>query len=107
MIGGGFLLNSVAHHVRALGAEDDFLLAGAADALQTKQLLNFGDIMMMTSESEGTPLALFEAMSMGLPVIAPAVGGIPEMVTSTMGILVPTEGLELQEQVFLFPCFKI
>jgi len=41
---------------------------------------NYYDIFVNTSESEGTPVSIMEAMSFGIPIVAPAVGGIDEMV---------------------------
>lgn len=35
---------------------------------------------ILTSRSEGNPLCIIEAMSAGLPIIAPRVGGIPDLV---------------------------
>ncbi len=40
------------------------------------------------SESEGMPVSIMEAMSYGIPVVATAVGGVPEMIDATCGILV-------------------
>ena len=40
------------------------------------------DIYLMTSEFEGLPIAMLEAMSMELPVVATRAGGIGEAVTS-------------------------
>jgi glycosyltransferase involved in cell wall biosynthesis len=48
------------------------------------------DIFVLCSLSEGSPLVLLEAMATGLPIIATAVGGIPETIEhENTGLLVP------------------
>lgn len=49
------------------------------------------DLVVLTSDWEGTPNVLLEAMSRGLPVVATNVGGVPELVRNgENGILVDT-----------------
>lgn len=52
-------------------------------------VLQRSDILLMSSRTEGTPLAMLEAMSCGLPIVATAVGGIPATVSKEIGLLSP------------------
>lgn len=47
------------------------------------------DIFVMPSLSEGTPNSVVEAMACGKPIIASEIGGIPDMIGTKAGILVP------------------
>ena len=40
-------------------------------------VLRSGDVVLMTSISEGMPMALLEAMAQGRPAVATSVGGVP------------------------------
>ncbi len=57
-------------------------------------LLRSADIALMTSVSEGIPLALIEAMACGLPCVSTDVGGIPEVVSHASGMLCPAKDRE-------------
>lgn len=63
------------------------LFTGAVD--RAGDLFPAFDVFALSSKSEGTPMVLFEAMAAGVPVVATAVGGVPDVVGREGGILVP------------------
>jgi glycosyltransferase involved in cell wall biosynthesis len=65
--------------VELLGERDD-----------VPELLAAADVFVLPSRSEGMPLSVLEAMAAGVPVVASAVGGVPELVVDGVtGVLVP------------------
>lgn len=49
------------------------------------------DVFVLSSRTEGTPIALLEALTAGVPVVAAAVGGVPDVVGPAEAVLVPAE----------------
>ncbi len=63
-------------------------------------------IFINASLSEGIPVSIMEAMSLGIPVIAPSVGGIPEIVNNENGWLLKS-GFSAEELAeIIFEIFK-
>jgi glycosyltransferase involved in cell wall biosynthesis len=61
-----------------------------------KQIIEFYaqnpvDIFVNTSSSEGMPVSVMEAMSVGIPILATNVGGLKEMVDESCGELFPSD----------------
>lgn len=53
------------------------------------EVIAASDILLSTSTTEGLPGVMVEASLAGVPIVAPDVGGISEIVGETSGILVP------------------
>lgn len=70
-------------------------------------LLRKSDIFLLPSETESLPMSILEAMSVGLPVIATRVGGIPEAVNDGVtGVIIPPrdpESITHAVQRFILP----
>lgn len=63
------------------GIADQVTFHGVADHGAIAEKLRAADLAILTSHSEGIPVALMEAMATGTPVLGPRVTGLPELVT--------------------------
>ncbi|OZC03420.1 glycosyltransferase [Rubricoccus marinus] len=78
VIGDGPLRAELEAGVEARGLGESVLLVGFQE--KVRPFLAAMDAYLMTSEFEGLPIALLEAMAMALPPVVTGVGGIPELV---------------------------
>jgi glycosyltransferase involved in cell wall biosynthesis len=73
----------------ALGLGERVTFLGARG--DVSEVLMAADGFVMSSKSEGLPMALLEAMAARVPCIATAVGGIPDLFGEDRGLLVPAQ----------------
>ncbi|HEV2808895.1 MAG TPA: glycosyltransferase family 4 protein [Acidimicrobiales bacterium] len=88
IVGDGPSHDSLARRVQRLGLEEVVALVGSRPS--GADTLAAADVVALASRWEGWPLVVAEAIQLGRPVVATAVGGIPEMVEDGVsGWLVP------------------
>jgi glycosyltransferase involved in cell wall biosynthesis len=97
LVGDGPLRHRLEREVAAAGLDARVRLLGGQPRAEVARILVQADIAVLAShptaggKREGIPVALMEAMSCGLPVVATAISGIPELVDSGVtGLLVPS-----------------
>ena len=91
VVGDGELRTEMEQKVKEVKMEDRFRFLGFLPnpAEEMRKL----DVLLLTSDYEGTPMVLLEAMSYGVPVVSTRVGGIPLVIENWKdGVL--TSGFE-------------
>jgi glycosyltransferase involved in cell wall biosynthesis len=87
VVGGGRMPSDVSTTVKQFGLQNRFHMPGVQRDIAT--WLELMDVVLLTSESEGTPNVLLEAQALGRPVVATAVGGSAEtFLPEQTGVLV-------------------
>jgi glycosyltransferase involved in cell wall biosynthesis len=93
LVGNGPLLNVIREHVRRAGLGHAFEFLG--QRTDVPHLLASAGLLLLPSRTEALPNAVLEAMAAALPVVATAVGGVPELIEhDRTGLLVPPENAE-------------
>ena len=107
----------VVSEIKKRGVDLDFFIAGDGELLEAcreritnenlpvavlgwqsdiEKVLSAADIVVLTSDNEGTPLSLIQAGMAGLPVVTTNVGSVPEVVLDgATGLVISLEVQEL------------
>ncbi len=85
-LGDGPLRSALEKQVEELGLKEAIEFAGIISNVEWH--LNESNLFLLTSDFEGLPLSVLEAMSCGLPVIATRAGGTVDILPPDAGILV-------------------
>jgi glycosyltransferase involved in cell wall biosynthesis len=87
IVGDGPLRSELAAEAARLGIDRACVFTGSRT--DVRDLIGALDIFVLPSLDEGIPMALLEAMALGKPAVATAVGGVPEILTDRVtGMLV-------------------
>jgi len=71
--------------------------------LNIETVLAAADVVLLTSDNEGTPLSLIQAGMAGLPVVSTNVGSVSEIIIANRtGILTPLESVQIANSLELF-----
>ena len=81
LLGGGRLEPELRQQALELGVAQDVELCAFRD--DPSGFLGEVDVFCLSSDSEGLPMSLLEALAAGLPVVATRVGGVPDVVAKT------------------------
>jgi glycosyltransferase involved in cell wall biosynthesis len=99
LFGDGPDLEKIKDRISGLGYQDKILCPGFE-----KNLLSFvkgADILINPSLSEGLPIIVLEAIALGIPIVATAVGGVPEVIQDGVNgyLVLPKDVCSLAEKI--------
>jgi glycosyltransferase involved in cell wall biosynthesis len=93
LVGDGVLRSALEQQAQKLGIADRVLFTGWRQDLP--RIYADLDVLVVSSNNEGTPVSAIEAMASGCPVVATRVGGLPDLIEDQMtGRLVPPRAPE-------------
>lgn len=89
LVGDGKDFTAMKAYARNIGLSDDTVrFEGAASPGEIPAILSESDVLLIFSHYENMPVVINEALVAGVPVVATRVGGIPEYVDGSNGVLV-------------------
>ena len=95
LVGDGPLRDWIEEEISRLGLKDQVLLTGEVSAEEVNAHLRTADIFCLPSFSEGLPVAIMEAMAIGVPVVSTLIAGIPELaIDGKTALTVPAGNVE-------------
>jgi glycosyltransferase involved in cell wall biosynthesis len=90
LAGPGEFRDDLERSAQALGIAGQVQFHGACSPGEINKLLKAADVFCLPSFAEGLPVALMEAMAVGVPVVTTYISGIPELVIDGWtGMVVP------------------
>ena len=100
IVGEGAMRPQLEGLIRSFNIADKVKLAGVIPHENLKFWYNAADLFCLMSEKEGWPNVLLEALACGVPIVATAAGGIPEIVCSdSIGMLTEREESAIAESI--------
>ncbi|MCM8777984.1 MAG: glycosyltransferase [Candidatus Omnitrophica bacterium] len=102
IVGEGEKLKEYQKMVSDLSLDKFIHFLGGKQKKEIAYLMQTSDFFVLPSKYENLPCVLLESLSCGLPVVATKVGGIPEIINETNGILVEPDNPKELAQAMLY-----
>jgi glycosyltransferase involved in cell wall biosynthesis len=80
IIGAGEEYDHLNKFIEENGLLNNVRLLGKKDRRELKEIYSKADILIMNSQTEGSPMVILEALASGIPVVSTNVGNIGEMI---------------------------
>lgn len=89
IIGDGNLNDELEAEAQRLGVAEMVEFVGGVPPAEVERHLQWADVFVFGSESEGRPNVILEAMAAGLPIVSTDIPGVRELIPEDIGLLYP------------------
>jgi glycosyltransferase involved in cell wall biosynthesis len=101
LVGEGALREQLEQQAKNLGLAGQVHFLGLRSDIP--EVLAAMDVFVLSSDYEGSPLSVIEAMTAGLPIVSTAAGGVPDLFDSGReGFIVPTRDVQCLSESMVF-----
>jgi glycosyltransferase involved in cell wall biosynthesis len=101
LVGEGALRKHLEQQAKHLGLAGQIHFLGLRSDIP--EVLGAMDVFVLTSDYEGSPLSVIEAMASGLPIVSTAVGGVPDLFRiGREGFIVPPGDVQCLSEAMAF-----
>lgn len=91
IIGEGKLRNEIEKQIQELNLQDSVYLKGKRDQKYIAELMNHSELFFLSSNTEGSPKVIYEAMACGLPILSTNVGDVKENTNNETSVIVDAD----------------
>jgi colanic acid/amylovoran biosynthesis glycosyltransferase len=101
IIGEGPLRRQLENQVHTLGIQENVRFLGACQEDEVRQQYDWSQVVVLSSQSEGTPMTIIEAMAKSRAFVAPRITAIPEMIEDGVSglLFTPASASDLARQL--------
>jgi glycosyltransferase involved in cell wall biosynthesis len=101
LIGDGESRPALEENIKSLGVESFIELKGWQTNSDVRQIVSQSRALLLPSFAEGLPIVFMEAMALGRPVLGTYIAGIPELVDTQCGWIIPAGSQQLLESAIV------
>ena len=82
---------NIEKQIQELNLQDSVYLKGKRDQKYIAELMNHSELFFLSSNTEGSPKVIYEAMACGLPILSTNVGDVKENTNNETSVIVDAD----------------